>query len=251
MYKLKKNSHLLQFKEKNYFKPMCCIIISNKLEENTNFYNMLKSTLIGLQYDKNYISIYLLNSDKFEDEHKTYNELDKEKPYFLMFFKSIQYEFFNNSINDFIPNIVSKICSINDGYLANISKAFTVVKEKVINEEIIKTVDNKNNDIIKNNKTNDVIDSKNNKKKISPEKKETESKKILEKISKESYEEYDLSEEKSVELLEQLSEDSENLSEKITNNSNNSSENNMNNDIKKKQKLLKEKQKILQELNNE
>ena len=57
MYKLKKFSHLTQFKEKNYFKPMCCILISNKLQENIEFYNILKSTLISLQNEKNYISI--------------------------------------------------------------------------------------------------------------------------------------------------------------------------------------------------
>ena len=232
MYKLKKISHLLQFKEKNYFKPMCCIIISNKLEENKEFYETLKNTLISIQNDKNYVAIYLINTDKFEDENKTYEELEKDKPYFLMFFRSIQYEFFNNPVNEFIPNIASKIYSINDGYLANIAKAFTSKDKKV--EEVIDKKENisEKNSVVKkennkkeNTKSNNVKkdntktnNTKNNKKHIEP----------------------------SEELSEQLSQE---LSEDI--NSSITSENNSDNDIQEKKRLLKEKQKKLQEIDED
>ena len=220
MYKLKKISHLNQFKEKNYFKPMCCIIISNKLQKNIDFYKILKSTLISLQNDKNYISIYLINSDEFEDEHKTFNDLDKEKPYFLMFFRSIQYEFFSNPINEFIPNIVSKICSINDGYLANISKALTTKDKKLqsdtLEPSIIKLdhvseikLENKSNTKLEN-KSDTKINKKNKNKK-----------------------------ENIVEKSEEYAESGE---------SNTSSEESQDSEIIKKLKVLKQKQKLLKEI---
>ena len=210
MYKLKKISHLLQFKEKNYFKPMCCIIISNKLQENTEFYTMLKTTLISLQNDKNYISIYLINSDDFQDENNTYNELNKENPYFLMFFRSIQYEFFNNPVNDFIPNIVSKICSINDGYLANISKAFLPKDKQQTTETKEIVVEDKNS---KSNIKEDIKPT--NKKEEKKKKKEITTESVQESIEESS---------------------SEGSNDEV---------------INEKKRLLKEKQKLLQEINEE
>ena len=207
MYKLKKFSHLIQFKEKNYFKPMCCIVISNKLQKNIEFYNILKSTLIGLHNDKNYISIYLINSDQFEDENKTFNELEKDSPYFLMFFRSIQYEFFSKPINEFIPSIVSKICSINDGYLANISKALTVKDKK--NQSETMDVSNTKLENKSENKLEHVSDIKKNK---------------VKKHKKESIE------------------------EETSECNNTSSDDEANEDIVEKLKLLKQKQKLLKEI---
>jgi hypothetical protein len=225
MYKLKKISHLLQFKEKNYFKPMCCIIISDKLEKNEEFFNILKKSLSSLQNDNNYIVIYLINSDKFEDEDKTYNDLDKDKPYFLMFFRSIQYEFFNNPINEFIPNIVSKICSINDGYLANISKAFAS-KEKqetvIPDEKKIVNIKEKTTDNSENKKTTETTENK--KTTDNSENKKLQKKKI--------------------EIIEEIEELTENIDSSIS-----SSDKEIDDDIEEKKKLLKEKQKLLQEIN--
>ena len=236
MYKLKKFSHLTQFKEKNYFKPMCCIIISNKLQENKEFYNILKTTLISLQNEKNYISIYLINSDNFEDDKNTFSDLYKDKPYFLMFFRSIQYEFFNNPINEFIPNIVSKICSINDGYLSNISKAFTKEKQEVPikhNDTSIKKHDDisikKHDDISikkhnKYNKNDEIVIKK-------PDKNDEVFIKKKENI---------IEDDNSSNNIEQYNE---------SDISSSSSENETNDDIAIKRKILKEKQKLLNDIN--
>ena len=247
MYKLKKFSHLTQFKEKNYFKPMCCIIISNQLQENKDFYNILKTTLISLQNEKNYISIYLINSDKFEDDKNTFSDLYKDKPYFLMFFRSIQYEFFNNPINEFIPNIVSKICSINDGYLANISKAFAV-KEK---QEVVNKNNKQDNLSVKNDKQEkqekqENLSVKNNKKKntsVKNNKKENTS--INKKNKKEII--IDDTEETNDEIIDDNIEEEDN--NESTESSSSASQNEINEDIANKRKILKEKQKLLNDIN--
>ena len=227
---------------------MCCILISNKLQENIEFYNILKSTLISLQNEKNYISIYLINSDIFEDDNKTFSELDKEKPYFLMFFRSIQYEFFNNPINEFIPNIVSKICSINDGYLANISKAFTV-KEK---QEIPVKEDKKDNISVKNNNKDNISFKNNNKDNISIKNNNKDN--ISVKNNKKESVHVKNNKKKTIKNIEESIEEKIGESENIDNSENieddsddNTSafENETNEDIINKMKILKEKQKLL------
>ena len=116
IYKLTKSSHLNDFLDLNYLKQSCCIFINNKIVNNKEFYSGFIKTLLLLSNTNVYISIYLINLDKFQDDDKISNSFDKNKINLQLYFKKNIIEKEELTIYNAIPVLTEKITFVNNEY---------------------------------------------------------------------------------------------------------------------------------------
>ena len=114
IYKLTKSSHLNDFLDLNYLKQSCCIFINNKIVNNKDFYSGFIKTLLFLSHTNVYISIYLINLDKFKDDDKISNDFDKDKINLQLYFKKNIIEKEELTIYNAIPVLTEKLTFVNN-----------------------------------------------------------------------------------------------------------------------------------------
>ena len=135
MYKLKKFSHLTQFKEKNYFKPLCCILISNKLQENIEHLQSKKDRLTK-------------DSKRFKKVNKVFKRLkrklvNKQKDFFHKASKKVIDYCINNQIGKLIIGDikVKSIIKSSNNKINGLSKSTGISRFKTFLEYKSKNAD--------------------------------------------------------------------------------------------------------------
>jgi len=123
IYKIKKFKHFEELQEINFFRPLCCIILSKKIVKEKEFYINLMTTLNVLAHSSPYICIYIFNKDKIKDTEE-FKDIDENKPFFKMIFRNIIHESFGTEMDNFIPTITEIIQKINISMIHRIKQSF-------------------------------------------------------------------------------------------------------------------------------
>ena len=177
IYKIKNYKNFETLQERNFYKPLCCIVISTKIKNNKDFYNNLLSTLNFLAHTCPYICIYIFNKNKIKDSNE-FENIDENKPFFKMVFKNIEHETITTDIDKFIPTITNIITKINHSIIFTIQKSLTNDNNQTNNNPT-------NNNSINNNQTNNNSinnNSINNNPTTKPNKKNSKKSKLNENI---------------------------------------------------------------------
>ena len=123
IYKIKKFKHFEELQEINFFRPLCCIILSKQIVKEKEFYKNLMSTLNVLAHSSPYVCIYIFNKDKIKDTEE-FKDIDENKPFFKMIFRNIIHESFGTEMDNFIPTITEIIQKINISMIHRIKQSF-------------------------------------------------------------------------------------------------------------------------------
>jgi hypothetical protein len=123
IYKIKKFKHFEELQEINFFRPLCCVILSNKIIKEKEFHKNLMTTLNVLAHSSPYICIYIFNKDKIKDTEE-FKDIDENKPFFKMIFRNIIHESFGTEMDNFIPTITEIIQKINISMIHRIKQSF-------------------------------------------------------------------------------------------------------------------------------
>jgi hypothetical protein len=123
IYKIKKFKHFEELQEINFFRPLCCVILSNKIIKEKEFHKNLMTTLNVLAHSSPYVCIYILNKDKIKDTEE-FKDIDENKPFFKMIFRNIIHESFGTEMDNFIPTITEIIQKINISMIHRIKQSF-------------------------------------------------------------------------------------------------------------------------------
>ena len=256
IYKIKKYKHFTELQEINYYKPLCCIIISNKLEKNEEFYKNLVSTLNFISFTSPYVCIYLFNKNKIKDSDE-FKDIDENKPFFKMIFREIIHESFTMDLETFIPSITEIIKKVNNSIIHIIQQSFNKPRQM---QPPIQSPENNNIETIVNKKehtnivNNECLNSNTSKKKdnvsYQSEKKKLNSNtslnvESLNDISIQNNKNKKNNKKEQNEQKEQ-NESSENHSESLTDESDLS----QNDELEQRIKELEKKRKILEKINN-
>jgi len=123
IYKIKKFKHFEELQEINFFRPLCCIILSKQIVKEKEFYKNLMTTLNVLAHSSPYVCIYIFNKDKIKDTEE-FKDIDENKPFFKMIFRNIIHESFGTEMDNFIPTITEIIQKINISMIHRIKQSF-------------------------------------------------------------------------------------------------------------------------------
>ena len=123
IYKIKKFKHFEELQEINFFRPLCCIILSKQIIKEKEFYKNLMTTLNVLAHSSPYVCIYIFNKDKIKDTEE-FKDIDENKPFFKMIFRNIIHESFGTEMDNFIPTITEIIQKINISMIHRIKQSF-------------------------------------------------------------------------------------------------------------------------------
>jgi hypothetical protein len=123
IYKIKKFKHFEELQEINFFRPLCCIILSKQIVKEKEFYKNLMTTLNVLAHSSPYVCIYIFNKDKIKDTEE-FKDVDENKPFFKMIFRNIIHESFGTEMDNFIPTITEIIQKINISMIHRIKQSF-------------------------------------------------------------------------------------------------------------------------------
>ena len=159
IYKIKKYKHFEELQEINFYKPLCCIVISNIIKNNKEFYKNLFTTLNFLAHTCPYICIYIFNKNKINDSNEFVN-VDENKPFFKMVFKNIEHETITTDIDKFIPTITNVITKINDSIIFQIQKSLNENNNNNNNNN----TNEQNSNIQNNSNKSNIIQQNNNEK---------------------------------------------------------------------------------------
>ena len=163
IYKIKKFKHFEELQEINFFRPLCCIILSKQIVKEKEFYKNLMTTLNVLAHSSPYVCIYIFNKDKIKDTEE-FKDIDENKPFFKMIFRNIIHESFGTEMDNFIPTITEIIQKINISMIHRIKQSFDPPpqqpsqenQQQSIQQNQQQPIQQNENNIIQNNNVNNM-----------------------------------------------------------------------------------------------
>jgi len=148
LYRVCKKSDLDELIKNNFFKPICIIFTTKKIEKA--FEDNIASLFKSLSKNNTYCLHLLINLDNFIDNINFFSEMRNNSPNFIAYFKGRQISSFSNTQNNneiFLNSTKDIINKINSSYIQKLVVSFN-------QNEMEKDQKNNNNQNYENNKVN-------------------------------------------------------------------------------------------------
>ena len=121
IYRVTKKSDLDEIIKNNFLKPICIIFINDSI--SSNLIDEIALTLKEIAKKNTYSMFLIVNLDKFIDNINFFDDMKKNLPCLISYFKGKQLVMIHEKEN-FIPIITNVIDKINNSYIHKLTTLF-------------------------------------------------------------------------------------------------------------------------------